>query len=431
MRIIQSYWSKPIVKMSNWSHFEYHFLTWILSCLRLKKFYPDVSLVTDGIGKRILIDILKLPYNNVSVILNDIQYVNPKIWTYGKLYTYNIQDSSFLHIDGDVIIGRRLPFMNEDLVAQHLELNFMHNKKFFFLLRDKGYILPFGNISKDSSVGEVNAGILGGSDINFFHDYVSIAMKFISDNITRIDNISSSNELAAFNTILEQHIFFMQALRMHKKISVLLPEGHVDDSYVQLANFRQGIYSDYIHPVGYLKSNPLFGEKISELLFKEYPQIFDLFLRNKNRIYKELDFSSRYNINSPLIELFKRNLLKQQSSINIIRFLRETALSSYKVDFMELKFKINPYIKVYKSEAVNQWNMLIPSILSTPEELIIIRINLGILGQFLFSIIQRFKGHSFYMAEIIKLSNKSSEENNKKIIAALRQFIYMHAFVRV
>lgn len=174
------------------------------------------------------------------------------------------------------------------------------------MLRDKGYILPFGNISKDSSVGEVNAGILGGSDINFFHDYVSIAMKFISDNITRIDNISSSNELAAFNTILEQHIFFMQALRMHKKISVLLPEGHVDDSYVQLANFRQGIYSDYIHPVGYLKSNPLFGEKISELLFKEYPQIFDLFLRNKNRIYKELDFSSRYNINSPLIELFKR-----------------------------------------------------------------------------------------------------------------------------
>lgn len=72
MKIIQSYWSKPMrindnteaVYRSNggWCKKIYFYASWALSCLRLAKMYDDVELYTDSYGKHILYEMLELPY---------------------------------------------------------------------------------------------------------------------------------------------------------------------------------------------------------------------------------------------------------------------------------------------------------------------------------------------------------------------------------
>ena len=79
MRIIQSSWTcnKFDMLRSNfgWLSPEYHLMGWTLSCLQLKQFYPIVDLYCDNSSKKILIDILQLPYDNVICNLDKIHII--------------------------------------------------------------------------------------------------------------------------------------------------------------------------------------------------------------------------------------------------------------------------------------------------------------------------------------------------------------------
>ena len=74
MKIVQSFWSckeTNLLKFSaGWYSPEYHLMSWTLSCLQLKQFYPEVTLHADSVSARMLIDTLKLPYDNVICDLN-------------------------------------------------------------------------------------------------------------------------------------------------------------------------------------------------------------------------------------------------------------------------------------------------------------------------------------------------------------------------
>ncbi len=66
-KIIHSFWSKPTMnsqavlskagtmdrKAGGWVDKKYSFMSWALSCLSIKKHYPEIELVTDALGKRI------------------------------------------------------------------------------------------------------------------------------------------------------------------------------------------------------------------------------------------------------------------------------------------------------------------------------------------------------------------------------------------
>lgn len=73
MRIIQSAWSCDQENILNsnfgWLAPEYNLVSWTLSCLQLRQFYPDVVLYCDSIYKELLIDQLQLPYNEVVCTL--------------------------------------------------------------------------------------------------------------------------------------------------------------------------------------------------------------------------------------------------------------------------------------------------------------------------------------------------------------------------
>lgn len=59
MKIVQSFWSKPIqmaLSLNNarsfgrWRSKKYFYMSWALSCLTFKKHYPTIELVTDEYG---------------------------------------------------------------------------------------------------------------------------------------------------------------------------------------------------------------------------------------------------------------------------------------------------------------------------------------------------------------------------------------------
>lgn len=431
MKIIQSYWTKPMLQMCNWAIIDYHFITWTLSCLRLKQFYQEVSIYTDDIGKDILIDILKLPYDSVFLELNEIQSVPSQIWTWGKIYTYSLQEVPFLHVDGDVIIGKKLPFDTEPLIAQHVERNFEHNKQFFSLLEREKYSYPDNILLDKENIGEVNAGILGGNNIDFFKDYIFTAKKFMSDNIKNIASSENKNEITAFNTILEQHLFYALAKEHNKEISFLFPEGFVQDDYVRLVNFRKSAAHDYIHPVGYLKNNPYFGEKIAELLLIEAPSTFNIFQTRKQEIYKILGAIPKEKKDNSIVDIHKKKLRECYSDSKIIEDIINIVISCNNENIYNTLFKINPYIKVWKEVDTGQWSMLIPSILSSENELKLVKYSLGVLGQFLFNIIQMYKNRHFKLDDIISQIGELPIEKKVKVIAAIEQLLYMHALVSV
>jgi len=116
MRIIQSFWSKPLrvsedpsraAKMNfGWPVRKYNYFSLALSCLQLASYYPDLELVTDDFGENLLIHKLQLPYKSVRSELNKLDDYHSGLWALGKIYSYSIQDGPFLHVDSDLFIFR-------------------------------------------------------------------------------------------------------------------------------------------------------------------------------------------------------------------------------------------------------------------------------------------------------------------------------------
>src|SRR5258708_18545788 len=112
MKIVQSYWSKPVLergqrrgedrKRGGWIDIKFHYMSWALSCLSFQKFYPEIQLVTDTFGKSILIDRIGLPYTLFRTDLDHLMDNNTDLWAIAKLHTYLLQTEPFLHVDNDV-----------------------------------------------------------------------------------------------------------------------------------------------------------------------------------------------------------------------------------------------------------------------------------------------------------------------------------------
>ena len=110
MKIIQTFWSagkSPLNHTYGWPHAEYNLMSWTLSCCSLREHYDDVELYTDQRGYDVLIGMLRLPYTKVHVVYND-NLCLPHHWAYAKIMTYSMQDTPFLHVDGDMYFPKSI-----------------------------------------------------------------------------------------------------------------------------------------------------------------------------------------------------------------------------------------------------------------------------------------------------------------------------------
>jgi hypothetical protein len=281
MKIVQTYWSLPVKKESErrlggWPEVKYHYMSWALSCLKLRQFYPEVELITDSEGKSLLIDQLGLPYTSVRCCLDGYHHYPAQLWAVGKLHAYRMQDVPFLHVDGDVFIWAPFP---KDLLAAPLlvqsKTNFSTHQDFDAIrhtLFRKLEAVPadiFQYWEKQAVICSVNAGVIGGHHVNFLKEYAIQALDFLDANQGHIHKLSSSQ---VFNMIFEEHLFLCMAHRRGIPVSYLIPDVGKDFGKVMEFNKVPGL-SQYVHLVGFAKKNRFACEQVEMRLRYEFPEV--------------------------------------------------------------------------------------------------------------------------------------------------------------
>ncbi len=284
MKVIQSFWSKPSINHSDdpnsrfkggWLGQKYAFYSQALSCLTFKEFYGEVELYTDNKGKETFIDLLGLPYTKTHITLNEIDTYNPKLWALGKIFTYAKQDTPFIHVDSDVYIWKKLPetLTNSPLFSQNLEVNFPAYEKALndiFIHFDWIPAPLINSVYKHKEIRAFNAGIIGGSNYDFFKKLKHITLQFINENEALLEKI----DVGIFNTIFEQQLGYAIAEKNNFDMHYLLED--VEPDFSKVINFHTVPFdSQFVHCIGYAKKSIFACEQLEARLHYHYPNFYN------------------------------------------------------------------------------------------------------------------------------------------------------------
>ena len=282
-KVVQSFWSKPFLEAEKenknlWLNKEMFFISHAFSLLKLKEFYSNVELVTDDFGKRILIDILELPYDSISLSLNEINDYRHELWALGKIKAYSIQKEPFIHVDNDVFIWKEFDslFLNNPLFCQNFENNVEYYSKITQEVKNNEYEIPKEMdfyIENDATINNfegVNAGVIGGTDLIFLKKYCDLAFDIVDKNYSKLDNLSNINP---FNVFFEQALFYALSINDNIRIETLLPP--TDKTFINLVRIEDIPISSYIHTVSVWKKSTHINEYIYIMLKEYYPTYFN------------------------------------------------------------------------------------------------------------------------------------------------------------
>lgn len=282
VKIVQSFWSKPFMKKGKGFTLDrktggfldkkYYYFSCALSCLQLKKFYDHVELITDSYGKHTLIELIGLPYDTVRCDLDELVDYHEDLWALGKLKAYQLQKDSFLHVDNDIFIYRKFPeqILNSGLVAQNFDYDIPTGviEAMEVAYENLAYFPKTMN-SYPETIAMYNAGILGGSDVDFFQDFTKEAFQFIHRNYNYLERIN----VGAFNIIFEQYLFYSLAIDLKKEVNCLLE--NMDKDFIGLADFRKiPTRIDFMHLIGKYKQYELISKQLESRLMIDYPETY-------------------------------------------------------------------------------------------------------------------------------------------------------------
>jgi|WetSurMetagenome_2_1015567.scaffolds.fasta_scaffold254899_1 hypothetical protein len=285
MKIVQTLWTKPVFADSSgsghrfnggWLSRKYYYISWALSCLRFLEYYDNVELVTDSRGKSILVDSIKLPYTNVKVELDCLNHYPDSLWTLPKIFTYQIQKEPFIHADGDIFIWEKLiddienaPLCSQQLVTDHKPQYTTMDEIINYLDFIPDCIRKDFVKSKMLSIS--NAGILGGTNLEFFAEFCDLSFEFVNKNLSHLDKIKSGN----FGMIFEEYLFYCLAKEKGCEITYLTEPDTDDFKGIKLVDFESvPKVTKYIHPVGNFKKYPHIADLMADTLLLNYPDYY-------------------------------------------------------------------------------------------------------------------------------------------------------------
>jgi hypothetical protein len=335
MRIIQSSWScnqqSLLTSNSGWLAPEYNLMAWTLSCLQLKKYYPEVVLYCDSVSAKTLIDSLQLPYSDVICNLDILNSYHPQLWALPKIHAYSQQERPFLHVDGDVFIWKKFDdnLMKSNLITQNMESSTNYYETIMLSLEDNLCYFP-NQIKIERGSGNpilaYNAGILGGSNISFFKEYTAKAFEFVDKNISSLSKIDVGN----FNIFFEQYLFYCLAKEKKQNVSVLISDIIGDNQYKGFGDFARVPFEiKYLHLLGQYKRNNFICMQMANRLRQDYPdyyyRIIELFKKQQIPLtkdyydnYSQKDFVNRSN--KLKIDYLTSTITKEINSIDKLRF---------------------------------------------------------------------------------------------------------------
>jgi hypothetical protein len=279
MRVIQSFWSckQDLLRYrAGWLAPEYHFMSWALSSCTLSKYYSDLTLYTDRVGAKLLIDELRLPYKDVVCNLDSLEIYPANLWALPKIRAY-CQEAPFLHVDGDVYIwgGFAKELLESKIIAQNVEesINDHYENTINTLRKQLRFIPPeiVEGLSQKRPIRAFNAGIFGGSDIEFIRDYSKKALEFVDKNLMVFDNVSVSN----FNIIFEQYLLYTLVTKQQKSVGLLFDEVMASQHYAHLGEFKDVPYKKkYLHLSGNFKTDLATCTQLGNRLREDFPEFY-------------------------------------------------------------------------------------------------------------------------------------------------------------
>lgn len=380
MRIVQTFWSAKenlLMNSFGWLEPQYHLMSWTLSCLSLRENYNEVVLYTDSNGYKVLIEQLQLPYTDVVIQYDDL--VCPRHqWAYSKILTYSLQKKPFLHIDGDVYLPKKLSSRVEQgaIVAQNREIGTGYYKGMIDLIQSEDVVL-FDFLQKEvqkKSVSSYNAGILGGNDLEFIHNYCQTVFEYIDSN----QLFTVHEKKSSHNILFEQILFYALAAENNREVTTVL-ECDINDngySYHDFCDFYSYESRSLMHIIGAHKRNQRICNLLGRTLLKKYPEYYQRIIEKFPEKHKRLQLQRRdTRSTSSYAEYLDRQRKKWQKISNDILFDLEKKMSRYlqifetSNDSQQLfKVKRNPYLSIYEKRNENedlQSDMaLIPSLLN-------------------------------------------------------------------
>ena len=311
-----------------WIAPEFHLMSWALSCNLLKDKFDGAKLYANTAGAEILADILQLPYNEFTTCLDDFPKPHDGLWALPKIYTYSLQQSPFLHVDGDVFMFYKLPekLLYAKLIAQNPEVATNYYTDTQRQLAKNLTYFPdvvrsdFENMNKISAV---NAGILGGSDIKFIQSYAHKAIEYVEKNKENLSKIDTDK----FNVFFEQHLFRAMADSCGKKIDYLFNDIVNDNAYTFLGNFHETPERRYLHLLGHYKRDIptclAMAAKLRELYPKVYYRILNIFIEKGIKLFTDFYNDKNIDENGGYFSLTEKanymfcNNVKQANETNV------------------------------------------------------------------------------------------------------------------
>lgn len=170
-----SYWSGGYRKIPDQFTINLH----KLSAYYLKKNFGEVHLITDENGAVSLKDI---PWNSVSLDLQNLDTNYSSIWSVSKLLAYKViseRKDPFIHVDYDCILweGIEERLKKSSIFAQNIEKDshlWYKTKEIKSFLKEDDFFVTI-----PENLDATNVGVFGGNNLKVINDYANGALDFI------------------------------------------------------------------------------------------------------------------------------------------------------------------------------------------------------------------------------------------------------------
>lgn len=279
MQVIQSFWSKPLEKDE--LGFAYYnsrrdFLqSAALSALLIQKHLGGAHLITDEKGAEIFAPIAHL-YKKISVELDCLNHIPAYFWAIGKLHCYKLMDEPFVHIDTDIFLGGKIKETNfevEVLAEEFVSSPPVREMEFAEDLRKADIYLPMSAqyqlLNKNLGYKFINAGIIGGTDLEFFHFYADEAFKFALDNEEYWNTFPSDSFI---NCTVEQFLLYAELEMEDRQCHYVGTPANLEDPIHLIEKGLDNV--NYIHFLRHFKKE--YAYKVTEWLQELYPEVYTL-----------------------------------------------------------------------------------------------------------------------------------------------------------
>ncbi|MCR4921511.1 MAG: hypothetical protein K5945_07400 [Bacteroidaceae bacterium] len=234
-----------------------------------------MELYTDTEGHRILIEQLRLPYSRIHVVLDDFDCL-PFHWALAKIKTYSLQETPFVHVDGDIYLPNPLKaeMFDANLVTQNREIGTLYYRRMMDrILAEKEITLPdiAQRAVRKDSLASYNMGFFGGKNLDFIRRYCNLAFQFVEDN--HLNDLKYRHVSLDCNVFFEQMLFALMADEEHQKVESVLgremeDQGYTGREFCDFINFEK---TPFLHLLGGHKRNQYQCEMLEKTLLRFYP----------------------------------------------------------------------------------------------------------------------------------------------------------------